>query len=145
LVQNRVIKFGLGSLRSFFLDDIKPTKAGNSPLWALNELDRQNKHRALPIVIAAAAAPLPEWTSARDNWVIVEPGCESATPLPRAFIFEQDQKFDRTLYVRLGKTPVFEGEALVPVLVHLHHATAQILAKIRVAYIAAYGPLPDLN
>lgn len=144
LYRSRVEKQGLTRLRSFFLDEINASKTGNFSLWALNEIDRMNKHRALPIVITSIVSLLPRLPGAYGNAIRIEPGCEIEIPLPAVFDFENNDSLDRTLGVCFGDMIVFGGERVVPVLMHLLNATSETLRKLQKAYIDAYGvPVSD--
>jgi hypothetical protein len=104
----------------------------------LNEIDRQNKHRSIPVTISTVFAPIPNWPGASGNLIALEPGAKIEIGLPPELYFEDNHQFNRTLRVSFGESKVFKGEPLVPVLTQLFHASMQALVKLQKAYIDAY-------
>lgn len=138
LVDNRTVKHGLGRLRPFFVDQVNATPTGNTSLWALNEIDRENKHRSIPVAITTVFAPLPDWPGAVGNAVSIQPGTKKEISIPRELYFEESHQFERTVYISFGRTSVFRGKPVIPVLNQLYIATVQMLDKIEAAYVAAF-------
>ena len=137
IVESRAIKNTLSGLRPFFRDQVKATPTGNRALWSLNEIDRLNKHRSIPVIFTTIFTALPDWPGARGNVAAVNPGGKIAISIPRQLYFEENHQFDRAVDVRFGRMNVFEGEPVIPVLAQLFHATTEMLGEIQTAYVAA--------
>ena len=137
-VKSKVTDCGLDGLAQFFLTELRPTPTGNKALCDLNEIDRQNKHRALPVTLAVISAALPNWCGASGNIIQIAPGGDISVGIPRELYFENGAQLERRLELRFGQIPVFAGHNVVRVLRHLFEATLDAVDELQNAYRAAY-------
>lgn len=107
------------------LDEIQPTKTGNYTLWAMNQLQNADKHRALAIVVTYFVVPLPNFFTT-DNRVFafnasaVNPNSTSVFPIPpnaEMIDIESNEKLNPpSLNITFGKTEFFGGKKVIPTL-----------------------------
>lgn len=134
------------NIKDFFLEDMECTKSGNFPLWAMNRMDRDNKHRNITVVVTLTVLADPSYYSdsgnvkiwSEGNLTVLEPGRNRIFFIPSNAIFLADANSKPTLIVSFGPSEIFSGENVISTLYDLHRLVVEALHKFQIAYLKAY-------
>lgn len=143
-MRGNLIKVGLEKLSGFFLDEIQCTKAGNFPLWSLNQIDRTNKHRTITIVVTLAVISNPSFYAFDGRYVsignrtVLKPGQNCKFFIPANAVFESSADAKPTISVTFGPSEVFSGSDVIPTIKDLTHLVIEALKKFQISYVGAY-------
>lgn len=137
---------GFERLVHFFLDEFEFTKTGDFPLWALNQIDRNNKHRNITVIATLAIVSDPSFYSdtgsekiiSIGNRTLIEPGGRRRFNIPADAILENGLYREPTLQVKFGPKEIFADEDVVPILFNLCDRVLFALKSFQTTYVAAY-------
>jgi hypothetical protein len=128
-------------LCSFIVETIKPYRAGNYPLWALNKLDNLDKHRmilvadyelsvGLYVVDENSTGPFPE-----NQFCILADGGAVAEGSP-AYLHNQAYA-NPTIDIRFDERHFFEDEPVIPTLEQLSEFVSGIVETLAAHFLAS--------
>lgn len=130
--QKRILDY-VPELKDVLLEDLKPWKEGNFPLWALNKLDNYQKHRSLLLVITATSAAMdyftPEGVHAFANLWRVHPGQEFVIAESRTMVIARS-KPSIEVTPALPEDLPYGGDPLFEVLGTLYRSTHSALITL---------------
>ena len=118
-------------LRAVIIDEIKPCKAGNYPIWALHELNIMDKHKLLiPVsqntIVRGVDVKGRSFTATNLTFMFNE---SNVTMLPIAtsgpVAIENQGK--ATLHIHFGDGLPFEGKPIIPTLLQLAQVAAETI------------------
>ncbi|MFT8243287.1 hypothetical protein [Roseomonas sp. BN140053] len=134
-------------IRNLILNELDPCKTGNYALWALNRLDRIDKHNfILPMIpmvgITFSGRPRdPGRTDVGGSWyadchlsiVATEPGEDFV--MPQAIEFEGDPK--PSFAVKFPRGGPFEDEPVLETLIHLAQSVSKVIDDFERIHVAS--------
>jgi hypothetical protein len=145
-IKSRLKKYGFTEISDFFLEDMECSKSGNFPLWALNKMDRDNKHRNITVVATLAVLSNPSFYSDSENstiWsegnrTVLEPGQNHSFFIPANATLMAYADSKPTLITSFGPSEILPGADVLSTLYDLHRFVIEALHKFQNAYVKAY-------
>lgn len=138
-----IVKAGFAEIGNFFLTDMECTRSGNFPLWAMNQIDRANKHRSITVVVTWGVISDPSYivpgaVMSFNNRTFLQSGLSRRFFIPKNANTKGFENPQPTLSITFGPSEIFAGEDVLPKLRELHLIVMDALKKFQKAYSAAY-------
>jgi hypothetical protein len=131
---NGSVKNASADIATAIIDEIKPYKAGTYELWALNKIDRLDKHRLIIPIIGAAQVTMHDIALSNNYSIgvlraIVGQG-GIIRPLGFSGEFQVKGKVYPSFYVHFGEGSFFEDKPVIPTLAQVSKFTLEAIEII---------------